>query len=303
MGFHIDPRDERLQAPLDTPLWRESFWLDAHDVEQNLSLVIYAHARPASCQGDLFVCIAGPGIGRIEHDVQNLPYAGPHEGLIATVGGLRHEFSRPSKEVAFSLNLPQAQIDLGFAAEGPVYDYDWERWTASRHIEQFGKVQGSLVTPQGTFAFTGRATRDHAWGARAKVPWRRWVWITTRFRGGQGWSACIVDAEKSLLLGYISEATYEETTFASLRLNQPGGSLSSAELTLRSLSFETQAHIKPRVVMPRSGTDSAKGGTYHYYFVDVEDRRYGKGQGLLNIYTTPGHDLHDGDVIASSGPP
>jgi hypothetical protein len=300
MGFHVDPRDERLHVPLDSPAWRESFWLDAHDSERNLSLVIYAHARPPAHRGDLFVCITGPEVGRIEHNAHDLPYAGPHEGVVAAVDGFRHVFLRPSQEVGFSLALPQVQLDLTFAAHGPVYDYDWESWTASRHVEQFGIVQGSLVTPTRRLVFNGPATRDHAWGARAKVPWRRWVWITARFPGDRGWSACIVDAEQPLLFGYHLDGRYEEATFASLKCQQSGESLECADLALAGPGFATRAAVELRARMPRSGTDPTKGGAYDYYFVDVHDEKFGSGQGLLNIYTTPHHELRDGDTICAA---
>jgi hypothetical protein len=52
--------------------------------------------------------------------------------------------------------------------------------------------------------------------------------------------------------------------------------------------------------MPRSGTDPTKGGTYHYYFVEVEDEHYGKGRGLLNVYSTPGYVPPDAPIVSTS---
>jgi len=302
MGFHIAPEDEQLHPPLDSPQWRESFWLDAHDAANNLSLVIYAHARPSVGQGDIFLCIDGRDTGHIEYDQQNLPYSGPHRGTTACVGTLRHTFEQPSQAVSFSLAVPQVTLDLQFASMGPVYDYDWEMWTASRHVEQFGAIRGVLRTPDREIAFEGFGTRDHAWGARAKVPWRRWMWITARFASCRGWSACIVDADRPLLLGYVSGATYEEATSALFRFHRPHGALASAEIELQSPNSRTRARILPRVTMPRSGTDPTKGGTYFYYFVDVDDEKFGRGHGLLNVYTTPGHDLRDCDVMSCGAP-
>jgi hypothetical protein len=302
MGFHIDARDERLHTPTASPLWRESFWLDAHDAEQDMSLVIYAHARPASHGGDLFVCISGPGGARVDYDVQNIPHVLRHAGTVGIVGGLRHEFSEPSQRARITLDIPQAKLDLSFAACGPVYDYDWESWTASRHIEQFGLVQGAVKTAAYAGEFRGFATRDHAWGARAKVPWRRWVWITARFVGGKGWSACVVDADQPLLLGYFSDAGHEELTSASLTIQHPGGALTGGRLSLESASRRTVATVRSRVAMSRTGSDPTKGGSYNYYFVEVEDQRYGSGHGLLDVYSTPGNELRDSDTLTASVP-
>jgi hypothetical protein len=108
----------------------------------------------------------------------------------------------------------------------------------------------------------------------------------------------MVDADRPLLLGYVSDATYEEATSALFRFHRPHGALASAEIQLQSPNSRTRARILPRVTMPRSGTDPTKGGTYFYYFVDVDDENFGRGHGLLNVYTTPGHDLRDGDVMS-----
>ena len=74
MIIDIDAKDEQLQTPVDNPLWRESFWLDACDAENGIRVVVYAHARPPGQYCDLFVTIVGVGPEPIVHDVHGQPY-------------------------------------------------------------------------------------------------------------------------------------------------------------------------------------------------------------------------------------
>jgi hypothetical protein len=290
MGFDINLADEGLHQPGDSPLWRESFWLDAYDQERNIGLIVYSHAKPVTGNGDVMAVVLLPD-GRVVHDVHIDAYESTHEGFEAKVDGLRYVCTKPGSDVTFALEADELQFDIGFRANGPIYDYDWESWTHSRHYEQFGTVTGKIETAQGKLEFDGLGTRDHAWGARAKVPWRRWIWMTVRFESNKAWGVCLVDAAEPLLFGYISDDPQRELTFGRLDMDlDDSGKVTSAGVQLADGERELEARLKPLADVDRAGTDPTKKGDYDYYLVEVDDEEFGRGYGILDVFSTPEFD-------------
>jgi hypothetical protein len=288
MGFGIDLRDEYLHVPGDDPMWRESFWLDAYDSQSGVGLIIYTHARPSARAGDALVFVAGPG-GVATHDVHGGPYDVVHTGPAVEVGGVRFRVSEPGRELRVGVSSREISGELCFQGVGPIYDYDWEAWTWSRHYEQLGRVRGAISAGGNEVrSFEGTGTRDHAWGRRGGVPWRRWGWMNARFPGDQAWHLCVIEGDADHLFGYTTLGGNQEALTGRLQLQlDDAGKVESGEAELRTASHRHRGHLRVLAAIDRAKTDPTKRGVYDYYIVEVVDPDLGHGYGVLDYLVVP----------------
>lgn len=292
MTFGINLQDEYLHMPADVPHWRESLWLDAHDMRQDIGILVYMHRRQGQGRGDVVVCAmhAGGESQRIES--WNTPYADIHTGKSKTgftLANVSFHVVRPGQTVQVTADSPELNLDLTFDGYGPVFDYDWAQWTHSHHYEQFGYVSGAVRIGQREFAFTGDGTRDHAWGARASVNWRQWVWVTARFPTHSAWSICVMQEERSHLLAYLLDGTALEVDQAMVDIHWEGGEVAAATISGSAAEQIIEARIRPIASIDLSGKDHTKRGIYQYFFVEVDDAVRGRGTGLLDIFGSTGY--------------
>ena len=120
-------------------------------------------------------------------------------------GGLRLEKMESEKKwaIRFEGELPKhlkdevskvnVKFDLEFDALNGMFDYrncvSGEKEilslsVASEHLEQFGKVKGTIKIGDREYAVDALGERDHSWGVRDWSAPGRWVWITCQFNEG-----------------------------------------------------------------------------------------------------------------------
>jgi len=85
----------------------------------------------------------------------------------------------------------KANFDLVFDAVNPVYDYrnsvqgaEKEKISASvasEHVEQAGKVEGTVNVADKLYTVKALGERDHSWGSRDWTAPRFWLWVTCQF--------------------------------------------------------------------------------------------------------------------------
>jgi hypothetical protein len=295
MGFAINLADEYLHMPTDQPYWRESLWLDAYDMSQDVGIVVYMHSRSGHRRGDVVVYATHAGQESQRLEAWDIPCSAVHvsdnqNGL--TLANIDFRVTRPGSAVRVTADTPALMFDLAFDAYGPIFDYDWVDWTNSHHYEQFGRVTGKIRMAARELQFIGSGTRDHAWGTRGQVNWQGWLWVTARFPTRAAWSICFMRADSTQLFAYLLNETAHELDWATAEIRWEATSLIEAKIAGSAKGHTIDARIYPIASIDLSGRDPTKRGTYLYYFIQVEDATLGRGVGLLDIFAPLGYPVH-----------
>jgi hypothetical protein len=295
MPFGIDLHDEYLHTSTNEPHWRESLWLDAYDISQDIGILVYMHCRPGQGKGDVVACVIDARRESRRIESWNMPYDDMLIGKSKTglsLANVGFHVVHPGSTVQVTADSPELGFDLTFDGYGPVFDYDWVKWTHSHHYEQFGSVNGTVRVGKRLVAFAGSGTRDHAWGARASVKWQGWVWITARFPSRSAWSICVMQEERNHLLAYLLDGTAVEVDQAVADVQWKGSEVAAATLSGSAGGQMMKARIHPIASIDLSGKDQTKQGIYQYYFVEVEDVVRGHGIGLFDVFSPTGYPDH-----------
>jgi hypothetical protein len=83
--------------------------------------------------------------------------------------------------------LVDAAFDLIFERDQPAYLYREDpRWDGlfDGHIDEVGRVTGSLRMGEKTYEIDGRGSKDHSWGVRDWGKPRGWRWVDMLFEDG-----------------------------------------------------------------------------------------------------------------------
>ncbi|MCW2993862.1 MAG: hypothetical protein JWQ18_1357 [Conexibacter sp.] len=198
-AFHVpDPGRER---------WRESFYFNFYDPRQGIGGYSSVGYRPAKGSFGSMQVVWGPGhttlgaseFGRYEvHDdhreVAGLLYApqsahGPwrvtFDGKLNDGGAGVAVDGDAMKPVESSPCLSvDVSYDLVFTPDQPAYLYaenpEWDG-LFDGHLDEVGRVTGTMTVDGRTFAIDARGAKDHSWGVRDWARPKGWRWADMLF--------------------------------------------------------------------------------------------------------------------------
>jgi len=174
--------------------WNESFYFSFYDRGNDICGFMRLGLKPNKNEKMLFCFFMMPD-GTLVGTKESLEFDG------ATLNAKGLTFTKVEDEKVWNLTfdgeLPahnkgedtvaKVKFDLRFEGTNPMFDYrecvtpDREALAASvasEHLEQMGKVLGSLKVDDRDYYVKGLGERDHSWGERDWTSPRAWVWLT-----------------------------------------------------------------------------------------------------------------------------
>jgi hypothetical protein len=177
--------------------WNESFYFNVYDKENDICIFMRLGLKPNTDERSAFCFMMMPDGSVIGMKDQG----GLGDGTL-DVKGLHFENVEPEKRWRMTFNGHMARMtdhgpepievsfQLGFEARNEMFDYrecvdavgeQISQQVASEHLEQFGKVSGSMMIGGKQFDISGLGERDHSWGVRDWNAPKMWIWLTAQF--------------------------------------------------------------------------------------------------------------------------
>jgi hypothetical protein len=207
----VDPVHDRFHVPdPGRERWRESFYFNFYDFRHGIGGYSSVGYRPAKGSYGSMQVVWGLGraaLGASEygryatHDdhraVAGLLYApqsdlGPwrvtFDGQLndagADVAGDAEAMAPVSKSPSLSVDV---SYDLVFTPDQPAYLYaenpEWDG-LFDGHLDEVGRVTGTLTVDGKTYDIDGRGAKDHSWGVRDWAKPKGWRWADLLFEEG-----------------------------------------------------------------------------------------------------------------------
>jgi hypothetical protein len=183
------PEDDRRHRPGPSalPLWSESYWFPLYDPEREIAVVLRAGMYMQRGDANLYLFVTHRGA--IVHAVtEHRAPAPPLEGDGFTVAGLRIDIEKPLERFRLRYESGATAFDLRWEASSPAYKYPTPPSDEfPGHIEQGGRVTGTVTLGGSAMPFDGVGHRDHSWGGeRDWAKFHRWTYLSGEF-GADFW--------------------------------------------------------------------------------------------------------------------
>lgn len=177
--------------------WNESFYFNVYDEENDICVFMRIGLKPNANERSAFCFMMMP-----DGSVVGIKDQEPLGSGTLDAKGLHFEVVEPERRWKMAFNGHMARMTdkgpcpvpvsfvLAFEARNEVFDYrkcvdgEGERISqqvASEHLEQFGRVTGSLMVGEEQFDISGLGERDHSWGVRDWNAPKMWIWLTAQF--------------------------------------------------------------------------------------------------------------------------
>ena len=207
----VDPVHDRFHAPdPGRERWRESFYLNVYDFRHGIGLYSSVGYRPTKGSFGSMHVVWGPGrsalgaseYGRYEDHVDHLPVAGLAYAPRAPLGAWDVTFDGRLNDAGAGVagdadamapvgTAPTATVDvsytLTFTPDQPAYLYaenpEWDG-LFDGHLDEVGRVTGTLTIDGKTYDIDGRGSKDHSWGVRDWARPKGWRWADLMFDDG-----------------------------------------------------------------------------------------------------------------------
>jgi hypothetical protein len=184
----VDANDEFMHDPGPQPGWQESFffsWFDAQSPAMGLARIGY---RPSNHTADALLYTMRNGGVEGGYAKLHSRYTGTPDPSRLRVGALEFHMSEPMSKWRLLLG-GRDEVDLTWTALHAPFDYHAEAPAglylpsgfADVHMEQSGRVTGSVKMNGATYAIDGLGQRDKSWGVRRWSSIEGWDWITVLF--------------------------------------------------------------------------------------------------------------------------
>lgn len=195
---------DKLHSPDTHKQWNESFYFNWYDKKQNICCFTRIGLTPNKDEKNMFLFFMLPN-GKKLGIRENTPLKTLTEKdkLVLTVNDLQFIKKTNEKEwqliydgKAFDSYQPkdpavQLQFNLHFTGLHSIFNYrdcpisalqkKHSKDVASDHLEQYGKITGSLTVEDNTYEINALGERDHSWGVRNWTAPKRWIWLTCQF--------------------------------------------------------------------------------------------------------------------------
>ncbi len=165
----ISPQDDRRHAPgpESLPLWSESYWFPVYDPKTQTGVVTRIGILPNQGRATLWMFISHEG--RIVHNATDLNCPLPQGDIDELrVGNVTYRCLEPLRKWRLTYDGGDYGMDLLWEAICPVYQYPPPPGTtvdqAARHIEQSGRVRGTVRVAGKDVSVDCFGHRDHSWG-------------------------------------------------------------------------------------------------------------------------------------------
>jgi hypothetical protein len=207
----VDPRHDRFHVPdPGRERWRESFYFNFYDVRHNIGGYSSVGYRPAKGSFGSMQVVWGEGLATLgaseygnyvahedHREVAGLLYApvselGPwrvtFDGQLndagSDVAGDQAAMAPTVKSPCLSVDV---SYDLVFTPDQPAYLYaenpEWDG-LFDGHLDEVGRVTGTLTVDGATFEIDARGAKDHSWGVRDWAKPKGWRWADMLFEEG-----------------------------------------------------------------------------------------------------------------------
>ena len=225
------PEDELPHPPRpEIPLWSENYAFVSYDGAAGVGVFTHigrvAH-NPGLWRGTTVLLL--PGDGLLISKTVGLPSDPrvPSSGALAITceepfarwrlthdgRGLQADRSNAAQALVGGTESAAMSYDLSFEQMSPVWDLtDWMRqqeW-GHAHIEQAGRVHGTVRAGEHTYAFDGTGFRDHTLGPRNFANLNRTCWAHAEFPSGRVFCALRIwspDDQVVLNQGFVYDGT------------------------------------------------------------------------------------------------
>jgi hypothetical protein len=269
--------DELPHPAQNDPHWRESWYLNFFDHEQELYGIAWMGIRPPRGLGEsLFAIGQGPRF-LLRHEDFRIAIA-PAIGRERTrFGPLTFRVLQPYRRWAVEFHDDDADVELEWTATAAVYNWEWQDSARSWHYQHPGRVRGTIRVGGHRFNFDGHGERDRAWGRRDNNYFRAVHWTTAQFPSGTTFEAMHVALPgRDDLYGY-AHRDGESSLLSSLDLEPryafPGGPPTSATICARDRTgreFVLEQQIMNMVSMGQvtRGVEARQYFTFNRYTLD-----------------------------------
>jgi hypothetical protein len=188
-GHMATPEDDRRHAPGPNarPLWSESYWFPLYDPEREIAIVFRAGMYMKRGDANLYLIVTHKGA--IVHAVTEHRAALPAlDGDSFTIAGLRIDIEKPLERFRLRYAHGATAFDLAWEGFSPAYKYPTPPSDEfPGHIEQGGRVTGTVTLGGVQQPFEGFGHRDHSWGGeRDWTKFKRWTYLSGEF-GTDAW--------------------------------------------------------------------------------------------------------------------
>jgi hypothetical protein len=207
----VDPQHDRVHPPDPArERWRESYYFFFYDFRHRVGVCSSIGYRPSKGYSGSMHYAWGEGLpnlvamekGRFDehvdvHDVAGLEYV-PGEPFGAWTVRFDGRLNDGGAGVAAHLDAmtdvgsfggvrQEVSYDLRFEPDQPAYLYREDpAWDGlfDGHVDEVGRVTGTMTIGGRTIDFDGRGAKDHSWGVRDWARPRGWRWVDMLFEDG-----------------------------------------------------------------------------------------------------------------------
>ncbi len=207
----IEPRDDRRHSPGEgsLPLWNESYWFPVYDPEKKIGIVTRIGILANQGEANLWMFISHNG--KIVHTQNDLHCPVP-EGDIDNLQlkDVTYRCLEPLRKWQILYDGGDYACDLIWEAVCPAYLYPTEDGArtdqAPHHLEQSGKVKGTVTIDGVVYELDCMAHRDHSWGGErdwSKMP--TWTYTSCEFNEKLSFNAVKIsqDADTHFKVGFF----------------------------------------------------------------------------------------------------
>lgn len=184
----VDANDEFMHHPGPHRVWQESFFFSWFDAEADATGLARIGYRPSNHTADALLYTMRNGRVEGGYARLNARYTGTPDPGRLRIGALEFHMSEPMSKWRILLR-GRDEVDLTFTALHAPYDFRAEAppgqyippGIADVHMEQSGRVAGTIRMNGATYEIDGLGQRDKSWGDRDWRTIEGWNWIPMLF--------------------------------------------------------------------------------------------------------------------------
>ena len=215
---------DTFHEPGDNPDWNESFYFNAYDREQDICLFMRIGHKPNRREKMMFCYIMHP-----DGTFMGLRGEAPLVVRDLRVMGLSYDMQEPELRWKLLFDgqmqhvtkdgplMAEVFFDLDFVGLHEIFNYRRcvtdefkeriSQVAASEHLEQFGRITGSLAINGTKYELDALGERDHSWGVRDWNAPKMWVWLTGEFSEKEAFNVTKLYVEQGIVdAGFFHES-------------------------------------------------------------------------------------------------
>jgi hypothetical protein len=163
----IEDDGRHVPGPQSMPLWNESYWFPFYDPKTEVGVIVRAGILPNRQESNLFFFITHRGAVVHSFIDQQAPVP-PVDQRRLVLDGFTMEWEKPREQFRLRYVEGAHAVDVVWTAYSPVYKWplppgvSYDQMTG--HIEQGGRVTGTVTIKGTPYRVDCLSHRDHSWG-------------------------------------------------------------------------------------------------------------------------------------------